>query len=80
MPKTKRTLLSALADRIGGGHGRRMRAALSRIAPFDDLLDRPMDDAAYDSELKRLETDLPKAFATMKPREWERPGSWGLAN
>jgi hypothetical protein len=80
MPKTKRDLLHAVADKIGGEHGERMRTALKRKTPFDDILDRTMSREAFVSEMKRLESDLPKAFAKMKTMDWEKPGTWGLPN
>jgi hypothetical protein len=80
MPKTKRDLLHALADRIGGAHGERLRAALAKKNLLDDIIDRPMSDEEFTSQLEKLARELPAAFAKMKDVEWEKPGTWGLAN
>jgi len=75
MPKTKRELLHAVADKIGGAHGERMRRALKKKTPFDAIMDLPMSDGAFAAELEKLETDLPKAFAKMKKSDWKKPGT-----
>ena len=83
MAKSKRDLLHALADRIGGAEGERMRAALSQPTPFDDLLDRPMSEAEFAAQwrnLDALERDLKSAFEKLRGADWEKPGSWGLPN
>ena len=51
MPKTKRDLLYVVVDKIGGKHGERMRSALKKKTPFDDIMDRPMSNEAFASEL-----------------------------
>jgi flagellar motility protein MotE (MotC chaperone) len=80
MPKTKRELLHQLADKLGGEQAERMRAALKKKSPFDDLLDRPMSDEEFASQLQKAEHDLPKVLAKMKSADWGKPGTWGLPN
>jgi len=80
MSKTKRDLLYATADKIGSERGARMRSALQKKTSFDDIIDRPRNDEAFDAELKKLEPDLPKAFEKMDKVDWEKLGTWGQAN
>jgi hypothetical protein len=80
MPKTKRDLLYAVADKIVGERGERMRSALKKKTPFDDIIDRPMSDEAFDAEKKKLESELPQAFEKMNKVDWEKPGTWGQSN
>jgi hypothetical protein len=80
MPKTRRELLLALADRIGGAQGERLRAALAKKDLLDDIIDRPMSDEEFTAQLEMLARNLPATFAKMKDVEWEKPGTWGLPN
>lgn len=80
MPKTKRDLIHALADRIGGEDGDRMRAALQKQSPFDDIIDRPIAEEDFASLLEEMDRNWKAARAKMKKVDWERPGSWGLPN
>jgi len=79
MPKTMRDLLDQLAGKIGGENGERMRDALKKKSPFDDLLDQPFTDEEFASHLKKAERDFLAAFAKKKV-DWEKPGTWGLSN
>ena len=58
MSKSKRDLLYALADKIGGDHANRLRTSLKRKAPFDDALDRPLSDREFAVQLASLERDF----------------------
>ena len=80
MPKTKKALLHAVADKIGGEQGARLRDTLRKKTPFDDVLDRPMSDETFEAELKKAGTDFPKALAHLGLRPPEEPGSWGFQN
>ena len=81
MPKTKRDLLYALADRIGGEHGQRMREALAKPV-FQELrmLQRTYSDEEFAAELERMERDTRAALARAKEIELDKPATWGLAN
>jgi hypothetical protein len=78
--KTKKDLLYALANRIGGEDGARLHEQLKVKTPFDDVLNRTMSDEDFATELKKLENDLPKAFVRALRVAIEQPGSWGLPN
>jgi hypothetical protein len=80
MTKTKRDLLYALADKIGGDHANRLRVSLKRKAPFDDALDRPLSDREFAVQLASLERDFKAAVAKRKSIDWDTPGSWDLPN
>lgn len=71
--------MNAIADRIGGERGRRMREAVKHSA-FADLLDRPMSDAEYAHQLQNAERDLPTVLANLEPVKPEPPGTWGFSN
>jgi hypothetical protein len=79
MPRTRRDLLYAIADRIGGERGRRMREAV-RNSAFGDLLDRPMTEADFVQQLQNAERDLPTVLASFEQLGPEHPGSWGFPN
>ena len=80
MSKTKRDLLQVLADKIGGDHGSRLRTALKKKAPFDDVLDRPLGDREFAVQLACLEHDFKAALAKKKSIDWDAPDSWGFPN
>ena len=80
MPKTQRDLLHQLADQLGGEPAAHLRTALERKTPFDDLLDRPMTDEAFSSQLQQLTADFPKTLAHLKSSDWAKPATWGLPN
>jgi hypothetical protein len=71
MPKTKRDLYNAIADKIGGERGKRMRECFQQ-SPFKDLLNEEISDEDFASHLKKAERDLPKAFAHLEEMARER--------
>jgi hypothetical protein len=79
MPKTRRDLLLAIADKVGGERARRMREAV-RQAKYDPLLERPISDAEFASRLEQAEKDLPTALESFENLGPEDPGSWGFPN
>lgn len=78
MPKTKRDLLIAIADRIGGERAKRMREALRDLS-FAHLLDRPLSDEEFAAMLRQAEKDLPSIMANLEPVPTP-PGTWGFPN
>lgn len=76
MQKTFRDLEVAWADHIGGIRGKRMRAALQKPSPLDALFDRPMSDAAFAVELRRIQS-LPRDVARLHPLQGD---VWGGPN
>jgi hypothetical protein len=78
MAKTKRDLLCAIADHIGGERGRRMRDA-ARNLPFPELLDRPMSDEEFARQLEIAQRDLPRALQSFEALGPEFR-SWGFEN
>ncbi len=79
MPKTRRDLLLAIADKIGGERGKRMREAL-RNCNFAAMMDRPMTDAEYEQQMQNAERELPSLMAKLEQVSSEKPGSWGFPN
>jgi len=80
MAHTKRELLYTVAEQVGGEHGERLRAMLAKSSLIDDLLDRPISEAEYATQLTQLVTDLPRFMAQRKRGHWDKPGTWGLSN
>ena len=80
MAHTKRELLHTVADKLGGEPGVRLRAMLRAPTPFDDMLDRPIDEAEYAAQLMQLLTDLSPALARLERGDLDTSGTWGLAN
>lgn len=78
MAKTTRELIHMLADRIGNENGERLRSALNKKAPFDDLLDRPMTDEEFTAQWQKMAAAVPRPAS--RPRKFAPPGSWGLPN
>jgi hypothetical protein len=80
MPKTKRDLIYALAEKVGGDQGQRMREVIESSL-FKDLkqLDIPLSDEEYTGESKKME-NFPEFLARLKQMRSEKPGSWGLPN
>ena len=76
MPKTRRALYFAIAEKIGGTRGERLRAAVESAAPTDPLLEQVVSDERFEAEMKKLD-QMPES---------RRPGfalpddSWGLSN
>lgn len=81
MAKTKRDLIHALAEKIGGPRGERMRAVLAR-PEFGDLLawDEELTEEAFASQLATMTTTLRELKASGHASDAGLPGSWGLAN
>lgn len=79
MAKTRRQLLHAIADKVGGERGRRMRE-LIRLSPRWDLLDRELTDEEFTDQLAAAERDLPAVLANLEELGTERPGTWGFPN
>ncbi len=79
MPKTRRDLLYAIADKIGGERGKRMREAVRKTG-FPELLDRPMTDEEFATQLINAERDLPMILANLEKLPPESPGTWGFPN
>lgn len=77
--KTRRDLLYAIAKKIGGERGKRMRE-LIKHSPFRNLLDRPLSDAEYAEQLDHAERDLPMVLANLERLGPEQPGTWGFPN
>jgi hypothetical protein len=76
--KTRRDLLLAIAERIGGERGRRMRDAV-RNSAFAHLLDRPLTEEEFTTQLANAERDLPAALETFEDLGPE-VHSWGFPN
>lgn len=79
MPKTKKDLLCAIANKIGGERGKCMRDALRKTMPFKGLLELPISDKEFTSELNKTESNLLKAFARLEQAPREKTGSWGFS-
>ncbi len=79
MAKTRRDLLNAIADKIGGERGKRMRELVKHSA-FRDLLDRELTDEDYADQLNNAERDLPMVLANLERLGPEKPGTWGFPN
>jgi hypothetical protein len=77
MPKTKRDLLHALADKIGGDQGERLRALLQRKTMMDDILDRPLSEEEFAAQLQKLQQGIPQALERIQGEDWMKSGEWG---
>jgi len=79
MPKTKKDMLLALADKIGGERAERIRASfetplLKDLKAWDEIL----SDEEFESQLKKTELGLKKAVL-LNRRGWPGdPAVWGL--
>jgi hypothetical protein len=88
MPKTERDLMYAIADKIGGARGKRMREKLGKKMPFDHLLEKPLSDEEFATQLQRAEVEIRRfgRFSSLPP--WfhaieqlgEKPPTWGFPN
>ena len=63
MRKTRRALLIAVAEKVGGDPGVRLREALESRPPADETFDRLMSDDEFDALLEKIGTDISKAYA-----------------
>jgi len=77
--KTRRDLLNAIADKIGGERGKRMRE-LVRHSDFPAMLDRPMSREEFARQLQNAERDLPAILANLEKLGPGDPGTWGFPN
>jgi hypothetical protein len=77
--KTRRDLLYAIADKIGGERGKRMRE-LVRHSDFPAMLDRPLPADEYARQLENAERDLPMILANLEKLGPADPGTWGFPN
>ncbi len=78
MQKTKRELLYAIADKVGGASAEKIRSALAMKSPIDDMLDRPISEEEFALQLKDAERIWPKAIARLQSQEWAKSGDWGM--
>ena len=79
MPKTKKDVILALADKIGGERAERIRATFE-TSPLKDLKKwhEILSDEEFESQVKKAEIGLKKA-ALLNQRDWPGdPASWGL--
>ena len=90
MQKTERNLLCAIAEKVGGLRGKRMKEKLGKPlpAPFDHLVDNPLTDETFAVQLKNIGaeierngqySDLPLLFTEIESIG-EKPGTWGQPN
>jgi hypothetical protein len=77
--KTRRDLLYAIADRIGGERGKRMRE-LIRHSDFPAMLDRALPAEEFARQLENAERDLPSILANLEKLGPADPGTWGFPN
>ena len=56
-------MLLVVADKLGGERADRLRAALKKGLPFDDVLSRAISDEEFSSLLTKMERDLPNALS-----------------
>lgn len=70
-------LLLELAEKVGGEHPARMRAALRKKTPFDNVSDQPISDDEFAWQMKGLERDFRNAVAKMKRRNGASQGCRG---
>lgn len=80
MARTKRDLIKALADAIGGPRGERMHAVLSKPG-FGDLAawEEEMSEEAFASQFESMHNALQNMRASGHAMDG-LPGTWGLAN
>lgn len=78
MQKTKRDLLYAVADKIGGEQAEKLRTMLKQKSVFDGILDRPMTEEEFSAQLEQMAHGLPKAFARIDGPAWMKSEEWGL--
>ena len=81
MPKTKKDLIIALADKVGGERGQRMREAFGSTMLKDlKAWDEVLSDEEFATQLKTLEQMAGGAPLFKKGGEAGQPGTWGLPN
>jgi hypothetical protein len=62
MRKTRRALLRAIAEKIGGDQSDRLLAALNTKPPVDDTFDRLVSDEEFQLLVEKIGTDVSKAY------------------
>ena len=77
MQKTKRVLLYAVAEKIGGVSAESIRTVLAAKSPIDDILGRLISEEEFASQLKSAEQVWPKALARIQGMEWAKSDEWG---
>lgn len=81
MSKTRRQLLLAVADAIGGTRGAGMRAALRSPLLHDlEVWDEVVSETEFDSQVAQLTRRLSTDDLGSRRRALVPPESWGLAN
>ena len=68
MPKTRRDILQAIAAQCGGRYAVQVSRITEKRPPPDDFLDRPVTDAEYTSEMKKLDGD--RKFVHLPTVKW----------
>jgi hypothetical protein len=79
MPRTRRELLYAIADKVGGERGKRMREMIKHSVRLD-LMERILTDEEFADQLKQAELDLPRVMANLEDLGPADPGTWGFPN
>lgn len=77
MAKTRRELLLAIAEKVGGERGRQMRDAVKRC--YHANLDREISEDEFAATLAQAERDLPTVLAHAEAI-FPEPGTWGFPN
>ena len=77
MPKTAKDLIYALADKVGGKKGQRMRAALEK-PPLKGL--KAWDEIMTDEEFSSQFGKMGNALIAKRKSRLESPGTWGQSN
>ncbi|QYM80432.1 hypothetical protein K0B96_07450 [Horticoccus luteus] len=81
MSKTRRQLLLAVADAIGGRRGAGMRAALDSQLLHDlEVWDELLSEAEFELQVAQLARRLSTDDPGLGRRAFEPPETWGLAN
>jgi len=76
MPKTRKDLYIAIADKIGGPRGERIRHAVESTDSTDLLLAQIIPDERFEAEMKKLD-QIPESQRPGYPLPGE---SWGFSN
>jgi len=81
MARTKRDLIHALADKIGGPRGERMRAVLAKPAFADlDAWDEELSEEMFASQLAAMSAAMRETKTSGHANDGSRSASWGLGN
>ena len=78
-PKTKRELMYAIAEKVGGARGKRIRETLGRRYPSTICLEKPLSDEEFATQLKRAEVGIRRfgrfssyLYGSMRLNRWAR--------